>query len=263
MSLRGRLLREGRITVFAVALPLAVSCGSELRRLDDIPNIQDFPQISAVDIDLYHSVDGVVKLNVKAHKANIYSFREEPETEFPEGIHVEFFDDQRNVTSYFTADRAIYHEKQAQWEGFGNIEAKNIEGTIFNTEYLIWDEASGEIRSDRFVKVTDTDGVITGTGFRARQDFTDWHIYKTTGMFKIDDSFTGSQGSQGRAAPLDDEESPFPAAFNAGTSAPADTALPTTPAFPPDLEFDSLPEFPSPAGDTLRRDSTPASAFAL
>ena len=142
--------------------------------------------MSAENMDMFHSQYGKVNLRVVAKTVNLYSMLEEPRTEFPNGIVVEFFDDSMNVTSYLSANNAIYYEKEQRWEAYGDVEAKNAEGTVFNTEFLEWDENSEEIKSDKYIRVTDKDGIIVGHGFRARQDFTDWKIFKTTGVFNVD-----------------------------------------------------------------------------
>ena len=176
----------GRALTFVVmALPFFFACTDAIDDIRSNPNITDLPSMSAKTVELFHSQYGEVKLRVKAATVNVFSLEENPRTEFPDGIHVEFLDKNRNVTSYLSANKAVYHEKENRWEAMGNVEAKNIEGTIFNTEYLEWDEKKEVIKSDHFVKVTDQDGIIYGKGFLARQDFTDWRILKPTGEFNV------------------------------------------------------------------------------
>jgi len=173
--------------IFLVPLFLFLfGCKNKFGQLPNIDDITDHPTLSAVDIDLYQSQNGKTNLRIIAHIVNVYSFQEEPTTDFPEGINVEFFDEDGVVTSYFRANSAIYYDKQNRWEAFGDIQAQNIEGAVFNTEYIEWDEISGEIKSDRAVKITDKEGTFYGRGFRSKQDFTDWTILNPTGEFLID-----------------------------------------------------------------------------
>jgi LPS export ABC transporter protein LptC len=167
-------------------LPFLVGCKQTFDEYSHIPNITDYPMMSATDIDLYQSQNGKKTLRIIAQTVNMFSFREAPTTEFPDGIMIEFFDESGTVSSYLSANSAIYYEKENRWEAFGNIEAQNVEGAIFNTEYIEWNEKEELIKSDKAVKITDKDGIFFGRGFRSKQDFTDWTILHPTGDFLFD-----------------------------------------------------------------------------
>lgn len=182
-------IKSSRIAAILVAvLFLFNACAEGIQDNRDIPDIVNYPGLSANNMELFRSQYGKVHLKVKAQTVNVFSYQEEPKTEFPDGIVVEFFDDNMNVTSYLSANKAVYYEKENRWEAIGNVEAKNIEGTLFNTEYIEWDEKTELIKSDRFIKVTDKDAIFIGRGFRAKQDFTDWKIFNISGDFRIDKS---------------------------------------------------------------------------
>ncbi len=188
-----------RIVAFCAAiLSLFLGCDGKIEDIRAIPNITEQPSVSATKVELFHSQYGAVKLKVIATTVNVFKFQDDPKTEFPDGIIVEFFDDRMNVTSYLSANKAVYYEKENRWEAMGNVEAKNIEGTLFNTEFIEWDERKEEIKSDRFIKVTDKDAIIVGKGFKAKQDFTDWKILKPTGVFNVNQQeFVPAENSLG------------------------------------------------------------------
>lgn len=173
------------VIIIITMIPFLFGCKNNIE-MSSIPDIMDNPSMSATDLDLYQSQYGKQTLRIIAKTVNIYSFQEEPTTEFPDGIVVEFFDENNNISSYLSANSAVYYETKDRWEAFGDIEAKNVEGTIFNTEYIEWSQETGEIRSDKFIKITDKDGVVYGRGFRSKQDFTDWTVLNPTGDFLID-----------------------------------------------------------------------------
>lgn len=175
------------ITLMIISLPLFFSCGTDtIDEIKNIPNITDMPSMSAENMNLLRSQDGKINIRVLAKTVNAYTLTEGPKTEFPHGILVEFFNDSMLVTSYLSADRAVYFEKEKRWEAYGKVEAKNEQGTVFNTEYLEWDEEKEAIQTEKYIQVTDKDGIIVGRGFRAKQDFTDWEILKPTGVFNVD-----------------------------------------------------------------------------
>lgn len=173
------------VAIFATILFMFYACTEGIDDIRTIPDIINYPAMTVTNAELFHSQYGKVKLKVSAKTIEVYSYLEDPKIEFPEGILVEFFDDNQNITSYLTADKATYFENKSRWEALGNVEAKNVEGTVFNTEYIEWDEKEEIIKSDRFIKVTEKDAIIVGRGFRAKQDFTDWKIFNISGDFNI------------------------------------------------------------------------------
>ncbi len=176
-----------KITVFStVVFTLFTTCAPGIDEVRNIPDITEMPTLSVKNMELLHSQHGRVRLKIKSQTVNLYSFKENSKTEFPHGIYVEFLSDDQTVISFLKANHAIYYEKEARWEATGNVEAMNSEGTIFNTEYIEWDERKGIIQSDKYIKVTDKDAIIVGTGFTAKQDFTDWKILRPTGILSVE-----------------------------------------------------------------------------
>ena len=43
------------------------------------------------------------------------------------------------------------------------------------------------IYSDKFVKITTRNQILTGTGMRANENFTKWTILQTSGAFTVED----------------------------------------------------------------------------
>lgn len=173
------------VVIIITIIPLLFSCKNDFE-ISTIPNITEQPGMSATDLDLYQSQNGKQILRLVAKKVNIYLFQEEPTTEFPDGIKVEFFDENKQITSYLSADSAVYYETKNRWEAFGNVEAQNVEGTIFNTEYIEWNQETENVTSNKFIKITDKSGVVYGRGFKAKQDFTEWKVFAPTGEFVVE-----------------------------------------------------------------------------
>ena len=54
------------------------------------------------------------------------------------------------------------------------------------TEELVWDEKSGKVRTEKFVKVTQPGEIIYGFGLEADQDFSYWKILVPKGRIKVE-----------------------------------------------------------------------------
>jgi LPS export ABC transporter protein LptC len=66
-----------------------------------------------------------------------------------------------------------------------NVEILNVKGERLNTEELHWQQDSGKIYTDRFVRITTKDQIITGTGLVSDQAFSDWEILNVSGTLNV------------------------------------------------------------------------------
>ncbi len=101
------------------------------------------------------------------------------------GLKVDFYDKEGKLESYLTAEYGISYPNEKKVKVQRNVEILNIKGETLNTEELIWDQASGTIRTDKFVKITGTDQITTGTGLISNQTFTDWEIINYQGTINL------------------------------------------------------------------------------
>jgi hypothetical protein len=61
----------------------------------------------------------------------------------------------------------------------------NEKGEKLMTEYLVWDEKTGKIFSNEFVKIITADEIIMGNGFESNQDFSRYKIFDIKGTIKL------------------------------------------------------------------------------
>lgn len=114
---------------------------------------------------------------------------------FPKGLYVERLDSLSHVMGTIVADTAYYFVRKELWRAVGNVVVKNIEGRIFETSELFWDQkapanAVNAFYTDRHVKVTEPDGTIIygQKGFRADRDLTIYRLLSMKGEFNVDES---------------------------------------------------------------------------
>ena len=68
----------------------------------------------------------------------------------------------------------------------GNVHIENIDGTIFDTQQLYWDQQTRLIYSDSAIRIIDGEEVIEGVGFKSNEQITQYVILRTTGIFTIE-----------------------------------------------------------------------------
>lgn len=175
-----------RYIAFAFLLFAFASCENDIETVNLIGGLRNKPLESGKDVELIYSDSAKVKVKVFAPQMDRYT-DDEPRREFPKGVKVEFYDDELNVKSRLTSNYGIQHEREKRVEVKNDVVVVNEKGEQLNTEHLIWDEETGKIYTDAFVRITTPEEVIFGDGLEANQDFTQYKIRNIKGTIIKDD----------------------------------------------------------------------------
>lgn len=109
--------------------------------------------------------------------------------EWKEGVHVEYFDGNGEVSTIFSANYVYYTKKEKLYHAEGNVIVRNLEnGDELNTEELFWNEGEERYYTDKFVTIMTDGEVHTGEGLDANQDFTEYKILKPSGTFSLENN---------------------------------------------------------------------------
>lgn len=176
------------IPVLAGIIILFNACEkSDIEKVNTLTKHLNAPTISVTNTEINYSENAALQIKITAPEINRYLDHEEPYSEFPKGLHVQFYDSTQTPSSSIKANYAIYDEEERLWTAENDVVAINEEGDTLNTEYLIWDMNAKKVYSDRFVRIVNKDGIIHGTGFESNQDLSNWKIKKTSGTINIQD----------------------------------------------------------------------------
>jgi len=177
------------IIILAIAgiIMLFVSCEhSSIEKVNAITSELNAPSVSVSNTEIIYSKNARIEARIQSKQINRYIDVEEPYTEFPEGLYVEFYDSLQKVSSFIKANYCIYDETERLWTAENDVVSVSDEGDTLNTEFLIWDEQKEKIYSDRYVRITNKDGIIHGKGFEADQNLTNWTIKQTSGTISVE-----------------------------------------------------------------------------
>lgn len=175
------LYRAAGTTVLLLFLVLASCDPSDVKA----PLVYDGPLTVAENVELYYTEDNRVKVKMIAP---VVSEFENGDREFPEGLYLEFYDENEALESTLRANHAYYFKKENQWRGRGKVEVKNLEkNEQLNTEELFWKPDKQRIFTDKFVTIRQQSDVIYGQGLEAKQDMSDYIIKKPEGEFTVED----------------------------------------------------------------------------
>ena len=174
-----------RKLVFVIALGLIFqACENDQGKIEQITKPDHSPLESISGLETIYSDSAIIKVKVIAPVLNKYT---SPKllTEMPKGLNISFYDNDLHVISNLNAKYAIHYEQEHRWMAKNDVVVVNQKGEQLNTEKLLWDENTGKIYPDEFVKITTPDEIIMGKGFEANQDFSKYKIFKVTGNITV------------------------------------------------------------------------------
>ncbi len=145
------------------------------------------PSETARHIEVFYSDSGNVLIKLISPKLDRFQ-KEEPYIEFPDGLHLIFYDSLKNVKTELTANYGISWEKKKTMEVKDDVVIRDYEkDEIINTEHMIWDQRQRKIYSNAFVKRTTNEGVLYFDGFDADESFSTYTFRNPRGVFTIED----------------------------------------------------------------------------
>lgn len=164
-------------------------------KIDAIEDRTQIPGLDEFNVMTVISDSGITRYRISAPRWQIYDKAAEPYWLFPQGLHLENFDQNLNIDASVDAKYAHFNQDRQLWELDKDIIAVNLKGEKFETQQLFWDQKTEKIYSDSFITITQATAVITGYGFESDQTMTRYVIRNPQGIFPIRDTPTDQNDS--------------------------------------------------------------------
>ena len=153
------------------------------------------PSSEGVDVNLFYTDSGKVVTNLMAPKLLDYSNLEFSYQEFPEGIEVHFFDEDKKST--VISDYAIRYNETGIVDLRENVVLTTADGNVLNAQQLYWDQNNKWVFTDQPYRITFSDGSFNdGARFDANEDFTVFLSRKNDGVQLIDQNQNDTPNGQ-------------------------------------------------------------------
>ena len=182
---------------------LIISCNND--KPDKIGAVVDrtkLPKLHATEITTIISDSGITRYRITASRWDIFDKASQPYQEFPEGIYFEKFDANMKVDANITSKYARFNENDQLWILRGKVRAMNLQGELFETEKLFWNQRQQQFYSDTLIKITQATRIITGIGFESNEAMTHYMIKNPQGIFPLNEGANTSTPAPVVAAPI-------------------------------------------------------------
>lgn len=181
----------------AVMFVLFPSCSGKGKTLADAVSENDtLPSMNSLGVTTLISDSGITRYKIVTEEWIINDKKNPPYWAFEKGVYLEKFDTLFHIDASIKADTAYYYEKKKIWELRSNVQIQSQRGDKFETELLFWNEKEEKIYSDKYIRISQEDKIITGYGFESDQNLTEYQIKNTTGVFTVEDKAPEATGSQ-------------------------------------------------------------------
>ena len=167
----------GLVTI--VMLFFYTACGEKNEDLVDINyDPETTPSMVTDSVTTLISDSGITRYKLVADIWEVFDKAEDPYWYFPEGIYLERFDSLFQVEAKILADSAWNYTDKRLWKLKGNVDIRNMEGEMFLSDELFWDQQKQTVYSDKYIQIKRDKTELKGYGFESIQEMTEYRIFR-------------------------------------------------------------------------------------
>ncbi len=162
-----------------VMLFFYTACGSTETETVDIQfDPETTPSMTTDSVTTLISDSGITRYKLVADVWEVFDKAEEPFWYFPGGIYLERFDSLFQVEATIYADSAWNYTDKRLWQLKGNVDIRNMQGEMFLSDELFWDQKEEKVYSDKYIEIKRGDTELKGYGFESNQAMTEYRVFR-------------------------------------------------------------------------------------
>lgn len=177
------MLRIGWIIFYFLLFASFTACENDIH---SIPGLQknNLTVDEVTNAECYFSQEGNVQAKLIAPFMLRY-YDSIPRVEFPQSMHVDFFNASRQITSYLDAKKGRYFEQQAKVLLEDSVVVIQTGGDTLRTEKLIWEQSRHSFYTDADIAIRQKTKTIYGKGFESDEQLKNFRIDSVTGVMMV------------------------------------------------------------------------------
>lgn len=175
-------MKFNNITIVLIAIVMLffyTACdGKDTSMIDIKYDPEITPSMNTDSVTTLISDSGITRYKLVTENWQVFDKAKDPFWYFPKGIYIERFDSVFQVEAKILADTAWNFTEKRLWRLKGNVDIRNMEGEMFLSDELFWDQQSQKVYSDKFIEIKRGDTELKGYGFESNQEMTEYRIFR-------------------------------------------------------------------------------------
>ena len=176
-------LRTGSALSSLLLLAIFAACENDIH---SIPGLQknNLSVDEVTQAECFFSREGKVQAKLVAPYMLRY-YDSIPRVEFPQSLHVDFFSDKQEITSYLNAKTGIYNEQLGKVLLKDSVVVIQTNGDTLKTQELIWEQAKHIFYTKEDVEIRQKTKTIFGKGFESDEQLKNFRIDSVKGVMMV------------------------------------------------------------------------------
>lgn len=168
------------------AAMLFSSCKNDVKKIEILQK-KEYPYLSSYNLKVTTTDSTKVQGTLETPELHQYKYDpKNPYTEFPKGCVVSQLNEETGELAKLSCKYAILHEREELYEAKINVVVSNGAGNTLKSEQLFWDKKKQIIYTDQYVQLIGENSVISGTGFRSKQDLSNPEFDNISGQVEFE-----------------------------------------------------------------------------
>lgn len=171
-----KYLQIKSILIPAFLAGIFFSCSNDLGEIKEVTSSKNAPDEVTEGVTMLFTDMGKSKLKLESPIVNRYLDKDEMKVECPQGMKVTFYDTLQQIESVLTANYGLLLSSEQYLKVQDSVVFTNNKNDRLDTELLNIYFEKDSIYTDKFVKVSTENGVISGTGLVSNSNFTKYEL---------------------------------------------------------------------------------------
>lgn len=173
---------------YVILMLVLVACSEQKEHIAPAIGDKDsIPTMMSYGVNTLISDSGIMKYRLVAERWEVNEATNPPKWTFIKGIFFQQFDRNFHIAATISADTAWYFNLQRLWKLRGRVVVRNVNGTLFNSEELYWDQHNHTLYSHVFARLFTPERQMEGTEFWSDEYMTNYRIKNGKGAFPTGD----------------------------------------------------------------------------
>ncbi len=149
------------------------SCSNDMKEINSLVDKKELLVEIAKDVEILYSDSAIVRMKITAPELHRHLDKTSPTEEWPLGIHVDFYDHNKEPTAWLDAKYAIRIPKENLIITRDSVVLHNQKGDILESVELKYDQKKEILFTDQFVRIIQAQSQDTmfGYGFESDKEF--------------------------------------------------------------------------------------------